>query len=594
MKGRLAKVLSLSLICSMLFSMTALADVPLSGEGSATGTTPSEFSAEDVESSAVVRLPANLDLDFSEELGAFQIVSNVGVYGDIKDFAEISVSINEDLVYTDGALSPYAAAGSNELSAYEVPSGFDGYTYAYHFRFINNNTNGSNQADDDTLTVRDVKLVSKTPVFLAKVADGEYNDDTYGLYVYKDGDVARINNFVSANGTQTYTEYFPNGNGSEATALTPVGSVKCVSSTYKVYNASNELTSQGQNSNGFHMYESNYCPVTIQLCKDSTAFYVADQNSWALWSGYGYKQLQSSGLIFSSPNAAKDYFNYDEDDYNHVTGKVLFGENANGVCTETWNSDQAAAGLTNHDVNGEDDTDYRTIMVNVPSYEVTTSGTYFATAEFEINFTCVGMKSDIGATTKLSGKEIKESDYSYAWDEDYTSTASMVNLGRMGNKPFVISTSALKDNTSMQNIEHIQLADNTTTSYLTYIDDANPANCNSWLMGMHGVQVLVIPNSVTTEQLHKTAGNTRTIDQNTMLTVSNSVTAVFDETNTKIGNAMCFVKNIDANNKFIYVPHICYRGTKDEFKALSGYDNWVFGNKGNIITVHCTDGMMYY
>ena len=575
MKKKLAKLVSLALALSMCFGQSVFAgEVGMSGEGSATGTAPSEFSVADAESSAVVRLPANLDLDFSEELGAFQIVSNVGVYGDIKDFAEISVSIDEDLVYSDGQLPTNASSYSKTLP--ELTSDNEEYPYVYEMKRLGSSTNGSSAY----ATLVDVVFESKGPMFLTLDSNNYLT-----MYGYYNEEVSAINQITKDDNT-LITSFVVSDAGNAANGAIPKGFMRVKSLTLKSYNSDN-----GTCAGITEMQKNQTCTY---VCNGLTTSIGTDGAARKLVNNYEFKHLETSCLVFSTPATGKAYFSYNADDYNHVTGKVLFGENANGVCTETWNSEQAALGLTNHDVEGEDDTDYRTIMVNVPSYEVTTSGTYYATAEFEINFTCVGMNSDIGATTKLSGKEIEESDYSYAWDEDYTSTASMVNLGRMGNKPFVISTSALKDNTSMQSIEHVQLADNTTTSYLTYIDDTNPTLCNSWLMGMHGVQVLIIPGNVTTEQLHRTAGNTRTIDENTELTISNSVTAVFDETNTKIGNAMCFVKNIDANGKFIYVPHICYRGTKDEFKALSGHDNWVFGNKGNIITVHCTDGIMYY
>jgi hypothetical protein len=68
----------------------------------------------------------------------------------------------------------------------------------------------------------------------------------------------------------------------------------------------------------------------------------------------------------------------------------------------------------------------------------------------------------------------------------------------------------------------------------------------------------------------------------------------FPNSNIAVGNALCFVKDLDENNQFVYVPHIVYRGTIEEWKALSGSDDWVFGNISNVVTVHCTDGVLYY
>lgn len=44
----------------------------------------------------------------------------------------------------------------------------------------------------------------------------------------------------------------------------------------------------------------------------------------------------------------------------------------------------------------------------------------------------------------------------------------------------------------------------------------------------------------------------------------------------------------------VSVPHIAYHGTMTQWKALSGDDDWVFGNAYNTVTVHCTDGTIEY
>ena len=121
-----------------------------------------------------------------------------------------------------------------------------------------------------------------------------------------------------------------------------------------------------------------------------------------------------------------------------MTGRVRFGENANGVCTEVWNSEECAVGYYLDDLDQKqidlDAIDNRIIMVNVPSYEVYNTGTYYATAEFDIRFSCVGQRADVSAQTKLSGRELVDGDYSYSWDEDYTSTAVRINLGKLSGK----------------------------------------------------------------------------------------------------------------------------------------------------------------
>lgn len=593
---KFCKKLAALMLCLTLFvtnSNVALADIGLAGEGSATGTSPSEFEvSDDLGGGATVRLPANLNLDFTAELDSYQTTANVGVYGNIKDYAEIAISINEELIYSDGVLNESLSTFSRALPT--LDTGDEEYPYYYRVRRISStNSTGGNGC----YSQGDFVLKSKGILFYAKTGTETYGKVAYNLFGYDgNGNVGQISNFYKTDEAgQSSTYFYVGGAGSKATGVFDTGYVKVVSGSVKNINKTDNTThsiielNEGDNLGtwaGITAYD--YSPGTDSSSTGITTF----------CDTYGYQQIEFSGLVFDSANDGRQFFMYDADDYNHVTGKVRFGENANGVCTEVWNAEECAVGYYT-DGEGEQQIDLsqidnRVIMVNVPSYEVAVPGTYYATAEFDINFTCVGMRADISAATKTSEREIEVSDYSYAWDEDYTSTATAVNLAKLSNKPFTLTTTTLGNNASFQNIKYLQLADNTTTNYLTYIDDTDPANCKSWILGMKGLQVLVIPKSVTPEQLHKTAGSDRTITVDTILTDNNSVTAVFDETTKKIGNAMCFVKNIDANGKWIYVPHICFRGTKEEFKALSGFDNWIFGNAGNIVTVHCSDGIMYY
>ena len=189
MLKRLKSLVVSTIILSMSISQVALAEVPLSGEGSASGTSPSEFSAEDAESSAVVRLPASLDLDFSEELGAFQIVSNVGVYGDIKDFAEISVSINEDLIYSDGQLSDEEVAWSGNYNSafYKIPNTADN-EYEINFYYT--------ESKDSIFYVRYFKFTSDTPLFLVKTGDNSYSGTLYDGY---DGGKYKLATYANGN-----------------------------------------------------------------------------------------------------------------------------------------------------------------------------------------------------------------------------------------------------------------------------------------------------------------------------------------------------------------------------------------------------------
>lgn len=61
-----------------------------------------------------------------------------------------------------------------------------------------------------------------------------------------------------------------------------------------------------------------------------------------------------------------------------------------------------------------------------------------------------------------------------------------------------------------------------------------------------------------------------------------------------VGTAEFFAKGLTDDGKFIYVPNIVYKGTKEEWRRLSGSDDWVFGNASNNVFVYCTDGEIIY
>ena len=70
-------------------------------------------------------------------------------------------------------------------------------------------------------------------------------------------------------------------------------------------------------------------------------------------------------------------------------------------------------------------------------------------------------------------------------------------------------------------------------------------------------------------------------------------------TNIMIGDALCFVTGLNGDGTFRYVPNIIFEGTIEQWKALSYYKNvdgkeWLFGNAGNDVYVHCSDGTLLY
>ena len=584
MKRKLtATLLSLMLVLSMTFTSFA-ADIDLSEGSGSTGTSPSEFDASDNASSVTVRIPANLNLDFSQELDSYQISANVGVYGDVKDFAEIAVSIDDQITYYDTQVADGSGGFSKTFPA-QVPEDED-FPYQYKFqRWIMS----TNTASSLTKTITTFK--SKYPIFMA---------DNPGSVAYQNASLYKLHFYVYKDGNAITTQFTPNTVGSESPASSTLeaGAIVMTSHTAWEYRLSDGVLRDTGNTSFTPSFSTDF-----EVIKDYDTFVTNIGLNGTTGKIYTYlnnyetyaEVIRFNGLVFDSMTEGRDYYRFNNEEHDAVTGYVLFGENTDGVCTEVWNSEQASAPIS-YDGDGNrvvdnDAIDNRVITINVPNYEVHNPGIYYATAEFDIGFTCVGMKSDVSAATKLADREIVNGT-SYSWNTTYTSTAKALNLNNCGNKGFTIATPALAANDSFQNIKYLQLADNTTTDYYTYIDDSDPANCNSWINGMKGLSVIVIPKTVTTAQLHSTIGNTT--DYTEAETNNNDITAVFETNNKKIGNALCFMKSISAEGKFIYVPHIAFRGTKDEFKALSGFDNWVFGNAGNIVTVHCTDGIMYY
>ena len=589
------KFVTFAIATSMILSsnMVALADVSMSSEGESSTTSPSEFDVDDKPSGIVVRVPANLDLTFTEELDTYQITADVGVYGEIKDYGEVSVSIDEDIVYSTGLL----VAG-------EVPSGdidvadstVNEYPYSYRYRWSEIACGSSSATGDDVLTQWDITLVSKTPVCLVrKTNDANTGTATYGLYVFNNGDLAEITCF-STSDNRNFNQYTYSDTGSTATPISSQGHVRCTNIVCKKYNSSNSITESSVMNDG--RWYSHGVTVTPFATSPTYGEHI---NAYNLFMNtYGFKTLECSDKVFDSVLSAKNYFTYDPDDQVYANGKVRFGENTDGICTESWNSNQVLQGSAKEedgvtlktDANGkfvldEENIDNRTIMINVPSYEVSEPGTYYATAEFSISFSCIGQRSNIGAATKLANRGLVQTGDGYTWDNTYAPSVDYMYLNRLhteaDNSPMDIAPSTIADNPSWQTIKYVQLADNETPLYY-HVDDTSAVFCSSWLMGMKGVQVLVIPSTFEKQYLHTSDAGV----------VSYDTTEVFEDTNKKIGNALVFAKNIDAAGHIIYVPHICYRGTKDQWKSLSGSTNWVFGNAGNIVTVHCTDGVLFY
>ena len=131
-----------------------------------------------------------------------------------------------------------------------------------------------------------------------------------------------------------------------------------------------------------------------------------------------------------------------------------------------------------------------------------------------------------------------------------------------------------------------------TTAYGSY----KSYNLVNVFMNCPELTTVVVPGDITKGQLRMYLHDRGSgLNHYPEFTVSNYSEKILLDKNVVVGDAICFVKGIDSNNNWIYVPNIVYRGTKEQWKALSANgEDWVFGNAANIVTVHCTDGKLYY
>lgn len=267
------------------------------------------------------------------------------------------------------------------------------------------------------------------------------------------------------------------------------------------------------------------------------------------------------------------------------------------------------------------------LLVQVPGSSVPAADTFQATVNFEIKQVPVGMYGDVGPITAYAdlGGSSSNSDFS-VYSLHYNSTAmssSILNLSGLlldgapktalvrNVNPNGYAVDTLNNTT----IKTIQLAGsskvvgysaNFSSSYggqsqVTSVVTGNLRSdyLRNWMIGCKNVTTIVVPKDITKSSLHTDVfmkpGNSMAGTKNQLL----STTLAYYNYNLvdngePIGDALVFVKEITAEGKWIYVPNIVYQGTIAEWKALSVGSDWVFGNAANLVTVHCTDGKLYY
>ena len=302
----------------------------------------------------------------------------------------------------------------------------------------------------------------------------------------------------------------------------------------------------------------------------------------------------------ATPNKL-DYTLADSDET--ITADVKFGLDDEGTCIEVWNSTEVQAGVTTttDPDTGEtvtsydfDSADSRSININLASMDVSEIGDYSATAEFEIDLAPLGLKTDIYTPTfdsshLPSGVSIGSSGAfslgtTYEWYHDN----QLINLNALPDTAVGFSSTSSYGTYEKANkyLTTIQLA---SDKYYSSSASTSNISAGSCFNNYSKLTSIIVPADITTDKLKISFNN-----DNGTTTPHDYHDTVISNTDIVIGDAIVFITGKDADNKWIYVPHIIYQGTTDQWKALSGHDDWVFGNAANVVKVHCTDGILTY
>jgi hypothetical protein len=344
--------------------------------------------------------------------------------------------------------------------------------------------------------------------------------------------------------------------------------------------------------------------VIVQLPADLDLTYSDSLDAFQVKTQVGvYGEISDYMEVRISLPSELEYTNDDES--SSVTGIVKFGEKDDTEAYEIWNADEVYAGKEDLD-----NTDKRGLSINVSAYNILNADDYSSDVKFNIALEDIGSVEDICAPTtsylyssagctSSRGSYVEFRPYAAKSTEVYSDDSVNLNGRVSGIKYDMRFITSCSDNDYIDNyanIKYIQMSSGYTSSSGSYLasylssqyDTSNATGkdfstlvreCESWAFIYKNLQVLVIPGDMQTKQLNYN---------------SLTGTTLFPDSDIKVGNALVFAKDINELDQFIYVPHIVYRGTTEEWKALSGKDDWTFGNIGNVVAVHCTDGVLYY
>jgi hypothetical protein len=333
--------------------------------------------------------------------------------------------------------------------------------------------------------------------------------------------------------------------------------------------------------------------IIVQLPADLDLTYSDALDTFQVKTEVGvYGEISDYMEVKISLPSKLEYTN--EDKSATAMGLVRFGDEDDTSSYEIWNASEVYAGKES-----SDDIDKRSLVVNVPGYNIPDADDYSSDVKFNVTLQVTGSTDDVCAPTTTLAFKIANWNSGLNLYTPYSGTQCSSDSVNLNGISYATSVSenrfepvAYNNNIAVNcsNVKYIQLAVGSEDYFVSYNADKYTSTsnvdfetavkqCTSWLFIYHNVQVLIIPEDAKAKQFHVKG-------------ITSSIT--FPDSNVKVGNALCFAKDIDENNQFVYVPHIVYRGTIEQWKALSGEDDWVFGNISNVVTVHCTDGVLYY
>ena len=586
MKKILSLVLSLTMILTAAPIVASAEGIGVNGEGTATGSSPSDFSVDSdiIGTGATVVIPASLPLTYNESTDSYQVASSVGVYGDMQEHMSVRVSTPSIALYRqDGVVS--SGYSSMSIPAPEIEDEEYPYTYAIKW-----NTFASKMGYGSYVTKYNYEFKSKVQLFWAANSDSA---NTVCMYIYKDGNYVKADKFYKSGAPGSANTYVTPGEVSYGTTLSDNEDVILVNKSVLSYYSDGSFK-EDESANQHYLYP--------QLTADNSTDYQNVNASLGLDN-----KLYCSGMVFENALAGLAWMSAHDgvdaealENDDTIAGHVRFGEVKDGICYANWNAAEMAEGVE------DDHADMKTVplIITVASHNIEDVGDYEANIEFTIQSACIGMYSDVTVASQngdnKSGVNRNYSNSNKRWALSFNDTSitsynftqltpdenvTEVTMHAAMNVSNSVSINGFK--TSAANVKYIQMNTSDFLKYQVSIDLDYINKTNNWLRGVYNLKVLVLDSNFNADLITYESGNGG-------YDGAQDPDTCFYGTTAPVGNALIFMKDLTDDGYFVYVPHIAYRGTMAQWKAASGESDWIFGNAYNTVTVHCTDGTLEY